>query len=478
MKKAFLMSLSVLLLPVVMYAQTPRTTGGAGYIPPAPSSGFQKKVVKKVEKKAKEVKNFCKDCVEGFEWPGWPIPSNPAEQSLFDKMLNGALEDEIKNSTWYRSYQSRKYEMDRQDAHAEAAWRDYVNGRTRIYDIKIPDSGIFKFIYDKTEEALEDHSHNVYYRKSPKMGPLATVIKDMVAPDGWVTLPDTPKSQMYAYAYQSALQARQRVFDELQKDPFGSFDQVEAFGMLPDTRRAYEMRREVLACGGLNACIEEVLNKYGEDRVQEYENLFEVREAWLYYQEQNPLFSLYTITGNFEDLKLLNKKDYERLVDFFLGKEPAEGWYYKYEEDLDFMVNPSPLTKGRGSAHGCEITLHISDYLEISITPPTLTIHIYSTVPQIFTMRKFKEWVKDNYIVEEQNLIFNAPDFITLPSLGGFMTLPERRVINEKKQEAIRQAKEGYARYQEHYKKDVQNKKDKSNEYKSWKNTKNIEAEI
>ena len=50
MKKAFLMSLSVLLLPVVMYAQTPRTTGGAGYIPPAPSSGFQKKVVKKVKK--------------------------------------------------------------------------------------------------------------------------------------------------------------------------------------------------------------------------------------------------------------------------------------------------------------------------------------------------------------------------------------------------------------------------------------------
>ncbi len=50
MKKALLMSLSVLLLPVVMYAQTPRTTGGAGYIPPAPSSGFQKKVVKKVKK--------------------------------------------------------------------------------------------------------------------------------------------------------------------------------------------------------------------------------------------------------------------------------------------------------------------------------------------------------------------------------------------------------------------------------------------
>ena len=474
MKKAFLMSLSVLLLPVVMYAQTPRTTGGAGYIPPAPSSGFQKKVVKKV----KEVKNFCKDCVEGFEWPGWPIPSNPTEQSLFDKMLNGALEDEIKNSTWYRSYQSRKYEMDRQDAHAEAAWRDYVNGRTRIYDIKIPDSGIFKFIYDKTEEALEDHSHNGYHRKSPKMGPLATIIKDVVAPDGYVTLPDTPKSQMYAYAYQSALQARQRVLDELQKDPFGSFDQVEAFGMLPDTRRAYEMRHEILACGGLNACPAEVLKKYGEDMVVEYEDLFKVREDWVHYQEQNPLFSLYTITGNFEDLKLLNKKDYERLADFFLGKEPAEGWYYEYREDLDFLINPSPLTKGRGGAHGCMITLHISDNLEISITPPTLTIHIRNTAPQIFSMRTFEQWIEDTYDEGMQNLIFNAPDFtrtVKQPTRG-FMTL--LRVINDKRQEAIRQAQEGYARYQEYYNEDVQNKIDESYKYKSWKNTKNIEAEI
>ena len=474
MKKISLMMFALLLVPSLLNAQAWPAVARAD----ATQKRINQAAADAIVEKGQEVKNFCKDCVEGFEWPGWPIPSNPEEQSLFDKMLNGALEDEIKNSTWYRSYQARKYEMDRQDAHAEAAWRDYVNGRTRIYDIKIPDSGIFKFIYDKTEEALEDHSHNGYHRKSPKMGPLATIIKDVVAPDGYVTLPDTPKSQMYAYAYQSALQARQIVLDELQKDPFGSFDQVEAFGMLPDTRRAYEIRHEIVVCGGLNACIAEVLEKYGEDMVVEYENLFKVREDWLHYQEQNPLFSLYTITGNFEDLKLLNKKDYERLADFFLGKEPAEGWYYEYREDLDFLTNPSPLTKGRGGAHGCDITLHISDNLEISITPPTLTIHIRNTAPQIFSMRTFEQWIEDTYDEGMQNLIFNAPDFtrtVKQPTRG-FMTL--LRVINDKRQEAIRQAQEGYARYQEYYNKDVQNKIDKSYKYKSWKNTKNIEAEI
>ena len=152
--------------------------------------------------------------------------------------------------------------------------------------------------------------------------------------------------------------------------------------------------------------------------------------------------------------------------------------YYEYREDLDFLINPSPLTKGSGGAHGCMITLRISDNLEISITPPTLTIHIRNTAPQIFSMRTFEQWIEDTYDEGMQNLIFNAPDFtrtVKQPTRG-FMTL--LRVINDKRQEAIRQAQEGYARYQEYYNKDVQNKIDKSYEYKSWKNTKNIEAEI
>ena len=200
------------------------------------------------------------------------------------------------------------------------------------------------------------------------------MIQDIFFREGWVETDSTPKSTMERYAYAHANQMRQSLLDHLQKDPYGEYAKVDD----ETTRRAYEYRNEILACGGLNACRAEVDKKYGVNKVAEYKKILQVREDWLFYKDQNPVFKLYTLNGSFEDLQFLNRQDYDALLAFFTNKEPAAGWEF-YERDnrpYGVHVKKSPINK-TGVVYGSTIFVRISDNLEADILPGDLSIRIY-----------------------------------------------------------------------------------------------------
>ncbi|MBR2504728.1 MAG: hypothetical protein IKB61_02180, partial [Elusimicrobiaceae bacterium] len=251
---------------------------------------------------------------------------------------------------------------------------DWWNDRDRIYRVEVPTRGFFKLLYNRTEAALTDACKNGYYRRRQKAGPIGSMIQDLFFREGWVETDPTPKSTMERYAYSHANQMRQFLLDRLQKDPYGEYAKVDD----ATTRRAYEYRNEILACGGLNACRAEVDKKYGENKAAEYKKILQVREDWLFYKDQNPVFKLYTLNGNYEDLQFLNRQDYDALVAFFTNKEPAAGWEYR-ESSSDYYVNPSPINHNKSVIHGTEIRVRISNNLEADILPEDLSIHIYKT---------------------------------------------------------------------------------------------------
>ena len=251
---------------------------------------------------------------------------------------------------------------------------DWWNDRDRIYRVEVPSRGFFKFLYNRTETALTNACKNGYYRRRQKAGPIGSLIQDVFKTEGWVETTPTPKSTMENYAYAHAHQMRQALLDHLQKDPFGDYANVDD----ETTRRAYEYGDAILACGGLNACRVEIDKKYGEKKVAEYKKILQAREDWLFYKDQNPVFKLYTLNGNYEDLQFLNRQDYDALVAFFTNKEPAGGWEYReYSNPSGYYVNPSPINHNKAVIHGTEIFVRISDNLEANIFPENLNIDIY-----------------------------------------------------------------------------------------------------
>ena len=251
---------------------------------------------------------------------------------------------------------------------------DWYNDRDRIYRVEVPTRGFFKLLYNRTETALTNACKNGYYRRRQKAGPIGSMIQDIFFREGWVETDPTPKSTMEGYAYAHANQMRQALLDRLQKDPYGEYAKVDD----ETTRRAYEYRNEILACGGLNACRVEVDKKYGVNKAAEYKKILQVREDWLFYKDQNPVFKLYTLNGNYEDLQFLNRQDYDALVAFFTNKEPAAGWEYREQSNPSgYYVNPSPINHNKSVIHGTEIRVRISNNLEADILPENLSIRIY-----------------------------------------------------------------------------------------------------
>lgn len=235
-----------------------------------------------------------------------------------------------------------------------------LDKRDRIYDVPVPTDGFFKFVYDTTEEVLTKASKRGYYREA-----------GLFLPARYVELPDIPKSVMHQYAYNHAVKSRQTLLDSLKKDPFASQDKVDD----QTTRGAYEYRQAILECGGLQACEEEINKTFSENQITEYKNILKVREEWLIYKDKNPVFKFYTLSGDFEDLKFLEKQDYFVLVAFFSGKN--FGWDYDYLPEQQFYVNPSPLNKEQSVITGRIIRVYISENLVADILPEDLSIRVY-----------------------------------------------------------------------------------------------------
>ncbi len=295
------------------------------------------------------------------------------DKSYWEKMWSGQLVDEFKESGYYQNPVNASPEYNRQFSHIGAAIDDLFQPPAHIQDVPMPERGLYKFIFNRTEEALTKLSKNGYYRKRVKAGPIGSFIQDIFFPEGYVELPDTPKSKMREYAYNHAVRERQKVLDMLERDPFGEYEGVDN-----DTRRAYEYRQCILESGGLNACRSQYIEKYGERKVREFENLLKVREEWVHYQEKNPVFKYYTLLGNHADLKYLEEEDYQKLVAFFTGQEPAEGWVYKeWSNKSGTFVNKSPLHPKGGVSSGSYIVVRISDTLEADIFPSDLSMRIY-----------------------------------------------------------------------------------------------------
>ena len=308
------------------------------------------------------------------------------QKSHFEKWVSGERLDEIKNFAIVKNYKNYNKGMERAlgEGISESIRKEWKAKKDK-YRVPSLTVGIHRFIYDRTEQHLRKASKNFYYRervqiKDPVLailGPVVNLVQDFVVEPGVVELPDTPMSKIYEYAYLHATEARQRLLDNLQRDPYGSYDNVDD----ETTRRAYEYRSEIMACGGLNACREQIDQKYGENKVREYKKILQIREDWLFYKDQNPVFTLYTLNGDFEDLQFLNRQDYDALVTFFSNNEPAEGWEYReYASPQGYWVNPSILNHNSSVIKGTEIIIRISDNLEANIFPENLSIRIYKAL--------------------------------------------------------------------------------------------------
>ncbi|MBR5609698.1 MAG: hypothetical protein IKW63_05545 [Elusimicrobiaceae bacterium] len=229
------------------------------------------------------------------------------QQSLYERFQAGELYDEIE-----RDLRTDFEYFDAVFKNVFAHRADEKNAKECIYEVAAPSRGLFKYIYKRTEDALNKASVRVFaYLSKRKSAKEITIAK----------------SKMEEYAYEHAKQTRERVVEQLQEK-------------------------------------------------DNHEELLKIREEWLAYKNQNPVFELYTLLGNFEELQSLDAVDYNNLVAFFTNKEPAAGWEYR-EYSADYYVNSSPINHNKSVIHGTEIRVRISDNLEANILPENLTIRVY-----------------------------------------------------------------------------------------------------
>lgn len=301
------------------------------------------------------------------------------QKSLWQQWRDGTLED--KKKPYKQSEADARYAQARSKGSKEDRNNAKLDGLALMYGVPCPGYGFNKLVCNRTKDAFTKMSKNGYYRMTERstnplsslFGLLRNTYIDLFHRDGYVEVEPTPKELMYVYAYKHATEARQRLLETLEKDPFATSDDVDDV-----TRRAYEYRQCILENGGLNGCRSQFVEKYGEKKVVEFENLLKVREKWVVSKDKNPVFALYTLTGNFSHLQSLNGSDYYKLEDFFSGKEPAEGITYReYSHSHGYFVNPSIFNGNRKVVYGTEIIVRISDTLEANFLPEDLSMRIY-----------------------------------------------------------------------------------------------------
>ncbi len=352
MKKQMLLVLSLLLLPVFANAQT--------VVPMGWSPNHRQT--------DENVKNnpFFKAGQEHYndKWAqdlrAWGHNLDAAMQKKIDRFLG---------SNWAQGMQRLGRAYSKVSSEADLRRKERKNPPFSIQNIPVPARGTLgRFIYDKTETALErfTENHAMVYSWFAKL-------------HIDVRLPDTPKEAIRNYAQNRAVIETSRLLEYLRSEPFDIHSAVTD-GL---SRGALEYQLCIIEAG-LEACEETFRDKFGEKKVQEFENILQVREKWVYYMEKNPIFKYYVLDRNFADLQSLSQQEYETLIAFFSGKELASGWQYFLGSANNVLVNvdgylirhPDGFSATTVSINTI-IYVKISDQLVAEISPEILKIRIY-----------------------------------------------------------------------------------------------------
>ena len=279
----------------------------------------------------------------------WNEPLQVSENSIYAKFMTGRLENKyLQNTKNVANEYKRRSSFDETDTNAP------LNPvPEHIKDVPMPTKGLYKVIFDSTNKAFaKDSESEVHIEKTG--GLISNTIHDLFLPKGTVKLPDIPQDKLLNYAYSRAVKERQKILDELKKHTLAD---------------CTESHSSIFTSDGLKDRYVACVKKYKEAMA---------REEWIHYQEKNPIFKYYIPIVNYADFQSLEEEDYQNLVAFFSGQEPAEGWVYKEVQHPEgYLVNPSPLNGNKSVVYGKEILVRISDTLEASILPINLSVRIY-----------------------------------------------------------------------------------------------------
>ncbi len=344
MKKQMLLVLSLLFLPILANAQV----FGHWYpgMDPTTHPGYQY-----------GARHYDDKWAQDFR--AWGNSIDAAMRKKIDRFLG---------SNWAQGIKRLGRAYSKVASEADLILKERKNPPSSIQNIPVPARGTLgRFIYDKTETALErfTQNHAMVYSWFAKL-------------HFEVELPDTPKEAVRNYAQKRAYIETSRLLEYLRSEPFSIHPAVTD----ELSRGALEYQLCILESGGLEACERTYSAKYGERKVQEFKNILEVREKWVSYMEKNPVFKYYVLKHDFSALQSLSKQEYETLLAFFSGKELANGWQYrtltrpvKTQLTADgFLIRSS---SGVVDVNVNPIYVKISDKLVAEISPEILYIDIY-----------------------------------------------------------------------------------------------------
>ncbi|MBQ7909029.1 MAG: hypothetical protein IJ311_06090 [Elusimicrobiaceae bacterium] len=220
-------------------------------------------------------------------------------------------------------------------------------------------TGIYKEIYDETEEAFEEARKNYIH------------VSDGFFSHKSYSIPFLPtrRSEVKKAALARADKARTKISSTLRTDPFGGKPKDDT------TERGAEFRKGITLDGEeseIYQTYDSAVEKYGKE-LQMYRSQVEG------YLQTNPLFSLYYVTGDFEVLASLSLTEAKSLAAFLKGTIDTKGWnFYRYYNRQGHFVPPGKdlFNKGAAVVYGTDIIVKISDTLQVVIFPKNLDMFI------------------------------------------------------------------------------------------------------
>ncbi len=363
MRKQMLLVLSLLLLPVFANAQVFGYWLPGDHWDPSTHPAWQYGATRHSNDKwVQDLKAY--NDIWAQDLRAWGNSVNAAIRKKIDRFLG---------SDWAQGIKRLSRAYSKVASEAGLRRKERKSPPFSIQNIPVPARGTLgRFIYDKTETALErfTENHAMVYSWFAKL-------------HFKVKLPDTPKEAVRNYAQKRAYIETSRLLEDLRSEPFDIHPAVTD----ELSRGALEYQLCILKSGGLEACERTYRAMYGERKLQEFKNILEVRKKWVYYMEKNPVFKYYVLNRDFSALQSLTAQEYETLIAFFSGKELANGWQYRTLTSpvLTLLNADGYLLRYPGSKDGTggvnvnvnPIYVKISDQLVAVIKPEILSISIY-----------------------------------------------------------------------------------------------------
>ncbi len=218
-------------------------------------------------------------------------------------------------------------------------------------------TGIYKEIYDETEEAFEEARKNYIH------------VKDGFLSHKSYSIPFIPtrRSEVKKAALARANKARTKITNHLRKTPFGAKDDTNSGGA--------ELRKHLK----LDLSEAQINKAYNESVKKQADKLLSYRAEIEAHLQSNPLFSLYYVAGDFEVLASLSLEESQSLAAFLRGTIDTKGWpFYRYYNPRGHFVEAGKdlFNKNASVVYGTEIVVKISDTLQVVIFPKDLDMFI------------------------------------------------------------------------------------------------------